>query len=420
MAAIRHVSKSQPCPICGKPDWCGNYIRQDGKGIRHVCMRASAHDVIGQDGQNYVYVMETENGALIFEEESQYKANKSWDKNFDFRECEIKRLERGDEIIEPFDNETLDKIYRCMLSKMELYPFHREYLLGEGWNNEMIDMAQIKSMPVSDFKKNHDRSLKGRKQICYEVMKELSLDSLKGVPGAFLNEGDWDLAGHSGIVFPMYDHKGNLYRMRIRLDYQDIPFKVLTEGTKRYFYKEGTKYQLTFGGVRTLQGEKVELDLIKGKYRNLTSSYDEEKNGKLYNQYYLGCAAGSTLSLYVKEGDDISMCYIAEGEKKAIYANFVLSSPCISFPGTGGVRFLDQESDDWLQALIDMGVKIFCICVDADKDENEKVLECEEKIKKKVTSKDVHCAVCSWDKALGKGLDDLLAGGNLPVYSLVK
>ena len=67
-----------------------------------------------------------------------------------------------------------------------------------------------------------------------------------------------------------------------------------------------------------------------------------------------------------------------------------------------------------------MGVKIFCICVDADKDENEKVLECEEKIKKKVMSKDVHCAVCSWDKAIGKGFDDLLAGGNLPVYSLVK
>ena len=66
MSTIRHVSKSQPCPICGKPDWCGNYIRQDGKGIRHVCMRAAAHDVIGQDGLNYVYVMETENSALIF------------------------------------------------------------------------------------------------------------------------------------------------------------------------------------------------------------------------------------------------------------------------------------------------------------------------------------------------------------------
>jgi len=65
---IKEVSKTRPCPICGKAEWCGFKPLNDG-GEQLVCKRDTEKvNVIGHDGAFYVYVKESIGGNSIYEE----------------------------------------------------------------------------------------------------------------------------------------------------------------------------------------------------------------------------------------------------------------------------------------------------------------------------------------------------------------
>ena len=113
---------------------------------------------------------------------------------------------------------------------------------------ELILNNGICSFPVEN-KRKLPASLKkipSREALAKKVMQELGIKSLSGVPGAYLNDkGNWSFVGKSGIVFPVYDEEGFIYRIRIRLDYLDLPV-LLKEDSDGFFYEnKGERHEGT-------------------------------------------------------------------------------------------------------------------------------------------------------------------------------
>ena len=77
------------------------------------------------------------------------------------------------------------------------------------------------------------------------------------------------------------------------------------------------------------------------------------------------------------------MCYITEGEKKAIFANYVLRHPVISVPGVNSFNKIFETfgtNYNVLDYLSAKGARIFVIAYDSDKYINEAVLFYEQKL----------------------------------------
>ena len=84
----------------------------------------------------------------------------------------------------------------------------------------MIERSLIKSFPESDYARANGYSPGGysptnltRKELAENVLEELGISSLKGVPGAYFKENDngkgyWTFSGASGLLLPVFNHKG--------------------------------------------------------------------------------------------------------------------------------------------------------------------------------------------------------------------
>lgn len=389
---FKNFSKTNRCPICGGPDWCGIMPGKEG-GELVVCQRDNMKtNLIGRDGQYYIYLCDSRQAkASIYEEAGQRRAKelKRQGKNlcgFDYAKLQSHELIPVD-VIEPLDNKKLDKIYRGLLSELTLEEEHYQYLKGEGWTDGLISKHHICSFPVKDFERYKNKIVQKnpmRVQLAERLVKKFG--SLEGVPGAYLNKnGRWTFAGNPGILFPLYDADGNLYRLRIRLN-QDTGY---------------------------------------GKYHNF-SSFKEDKEaagqGYLKNYYQKGCQAGNNIGIYSDAQDDMFLCYITEGEKKGILGESYLKNPVISVPGVNSYAkvlegLLGQRPIDVMKRK---GVHILIIAFDADKEKNMAVLKSQSYLAEALQKEGITVAVANWDISLGKGLDDLLVGGNRPTYELLE
>lgn len=397
--AIRAVTRSNPCPICGGPDWCGIMSLDDG-GEAFVCQRnvdtlkPYKDGVMGRDGRYYICVGISKQGQNnIFEESSQRYAKDQLKKGLQVKNFDPAKIERRVltpvDIISPQSNDKLDKVYRALLDMLILEPNHREYLLNEGWTDELIRENHIKSFPVEDFTrfKNKDNTEYFSKNPWRKTLGERlsGMFDLTGVPGAYKNKkGIWTFAGQSGILFPLYDELHQIYRLRVRLDH-------VSSG---------------------------------GKYRNFSSWKQDEdaaKQGFLMNKYTLGCQADNHLGFYVNETrDDMYICYITEGEKKGIIGEHLLKAPFISVPGVNSYAKLTvgEQGKRPIDLLSRKGVKMFIIAFDADKSVNAKVLASQQRTIDLLKAEGFLIGLAEWDAALGKGIDDLLVGGHKPSYVL--
>lgn len=390
---IRNFSLSHRCPICNGPDWCGMQDSNDGGEII-ICQRDTVKtNLIGHDGNFYVYVADSKRaGASIFEEASQKHAKDEMKKghniSFDYAKLETRKPLSPIDIITPLPNEKLNPIYNSLLDKLILEPQHREWLLKEGWTDSLMEQYKIRSFPESDFIRFKDKAKYSRniwrKNLAVKLIEEYG--SIEGVPGAFINDsGHWTFSGKAGILFPMYDIMGQLYRLRLRLD---------------------------------------DDNAAGGKYRNFSSwRQDEEaaKQGFLQNSYHLGCQASNNLSFIINPSrDDMYIAYITEGEKKAILGEHLLRAPFISVPGVNSHAKLIEGKPgrrpiDYLKRR---GIKILIIAFDADKKENEKVMASEMRTIEILRNEGFIIGLAEWDIYFGKGIDDLLVKGRKPSYVL--
>lgn len=400
MSNFRNVSSSEPCPICGKPDWCSVQYVEGGNKL-HYCRRVLHGDnVIGITGETFIFIKKAGDGSCIYKEESAYQASREeWlrsnnmgNSNNAFRKkCAAPQAPPVQSIqsvqgIPPLGNDKLDKIYRSFLGLLSLKKTHRRYLLMQNWPVELIVKSRIRSMPVYSISQNFEDS---RHRIAASLVHEFG--SLEGVPGFYTEpDGTWTIAGASGLLIPLYDQNRNIYRLRLRLDHPE-----LDENGKE-----------------------------KNKYNNF-SSYRESTapDGSLVNAYNKGCRSGSHIGLYeTPEKDDYTVCYVTEGEKKSLYANYILHNPIISIPGVNSFKKLLEPVDNsnFLDYLHTKGCRIIVIAYDSDKLVNEAVLMYETKLAQLLTGRGFHIALASWNPGFGKGLDDILALNVRPTYELVR
>lgn len=445
---IKAVTKNRPCPICGKPDWCG-FMPQDEGGEMVLCMRDVDHEnVIGLDGNFYIYVSQSRSDNSIFEEavqrqtrQEKWAAEKGYKQKAHTQPREYKKASEStiakkqlivEDEVSPKSHIELDKIYRYLLELLALDEVHKQYLMDEAWSEELIERNMIRSLPERDFTrfkyKNFFSKNKYRKTLASEIIKKYGPDCLVGVPGAYIDKnGNWTFEGPKGIVFPIYDARGYIYRLRIRMDYMDTNHE-LTKGTNGvYFYEDsfGKHYLQPMKGFYTCEDGAKVFEKVHGKYRNMSSYRDDEdalKQGIKRNTYTKGCESGNQIGVYCNPGrDNMYICFVTEGEKKGIFCNDKLRAPFVSIPGVNSwfKLFEGEKGERMIDHLKEKGVHMFIVAYDADKETNEKVLNCEKGLVEALKEEGVGVGVGNWNQSLGKGLDDYLKLGYQPEYTLI-
>lgn len=411
-------SKIHRCPICGGPDYC-TFRPQPNGSVMYICMRHHGYRkgdvfVSNIDQQEYECKGENESGNLYFYLKADADA---WREAHGYKKGKGKRTQTRkaapvqkqyveEPKIKPLSNEKLHYIYYTMLSLLKLEDADRKYLHGEGFTDEMIDKYMIRSLPKPDNYRFRNRDSyhsinPSRRDIAQAVAKIFGGD-LTGAPGFYQfiyqiieengNLRRWDISGPGGILFPLFDPYGNMYRLRVRVQEEDL---------------KGGKY---------------------GKYRNFSSYRDELVGGVLKNKYLNGCAANNNCGFYSNEGDDFRVVFITEGEKKSIIANEYFKKPFISLPGVNShSKLLDVVNADentqgmrFIDFLKEKGTKLVIVAFDADKTVNDSVLRQEEQTFRRLKAEGFTIGCAEWDMAYGKGIDDLLKNGHEPVYRFVE
>ena len=68
MGTIRNVSKSEPCPICGKTDWC-TILKPDQESYPgqelYICRRIQ-QDTVSNNGFAYSFIKELSDGSSLY------------------------------------------------------------------------------------------------------------------------------------------------------------------------------------------------------------------------------------------------------------------------------------------------------------------------------------------------------------------
>lgn len=421
---IKDVTKREPCPLCGRDHWCAWMQTEYGRLL--MCQTHNEKATFqGLDGLTYVYAGTSRSGTGMYEEESQYNrrigdwkaqhagaAKKS-------APAQPRRMTILDEVV-PLGNSTLDSIYRKFLSMLVLEEEHRAYLHSEGWSDELIEKNHIVSMPIDDFKRykrkgEYFSQNKWRKTVAAELAG--SFGTLKGVPGFYRKGGAWKLYGRSGIIFPLYDEEHRIYRLRIRMDFQDCIDKkqngeYICESQNCFVEPLKGLYTVEKDGSRTYKKQG-------GKYRNFSSYIEDEeayKQGFIKNRLEDGCQAANAAGCYYSEGDDMYCVYVTEGEKKGILGNSILHAPFISLPGVSSFSLLCRSG--LLSKFKELGTKVFILAFDADKAANEAVMKAQNRAVELLKKEGLYVGTAEWDINLGKGIDDLLSAGYRPSFSV--
>lgn len=412
---LRHGER---CRICGKPDFCyrlpipadlipEGYIGDD---FYSVCNRTggtvSVGDiVIGVNGEEYrANKSYAESGDCVsvgirFEPAALKKARQ---KNWADNKGEVKprrfKTYADEEIVPenpPADDATLDHVYREFLSLLRLEPEDRTYLHKEGFTDGLIDYWKIVSVPESDYVRYQlgaaYHSINDRRKItCQQLLQRVP--SLEHIPGfRQTSKGDWTYCGYGGIIFPLFNAKGQIYALRVR-------------NHSQYHDKDG------FAITKEAYEADPENNFRSGKYVNFTSF---GKDG-----CKIGCRAGIYLPRSRRgEGFDKSRIWCTEGEKKSIIGSEMLRNTFIDIPGVSSYKLLTQEDKDGnsiLDYMWNSGALSIVVAYDADKENNRMVLHAQDGFVELLKQRGFRVLIADWDINIGKGIDDLLRNGGLP------
>ena len=101
--------------------------------------------------------------------------------------------------------------YYDMLMHLELSPKHRADLLARGLNEERIRQNMYRSLPQS----------RAARQFLSGILADFH--DLEGIPGFYVNNGRWDIAGRPGLLIPYCDKDGYIQGLQVRLDDETKP-----------------------------------------------------------------------------------------------------------------------------------------------------------------------------------------------------
>ena len=169
------VSRRNRCPVCDKPDWC--LISEDGKAA--ICARIESDTKAGEAG----WLHKLDNSMPLPPPKPRPDAEQT--------------PTAGPDV--------LDTTYHALLLELSLSETHRDNLQRRGLTD-----AQIASLGYRTLSPNGRRELVTRLQA-----KGVRL---AGVPGFYLEAGQWQLAGPAGIAIPVRDTRGRIIGLQIRCD----------------------------------------------------------------------------------------------------------------------------------------------------------------------------------------------------------
>jgi len=360
------------CPICGKDDWCSIALsRKNGTKIFSCKRRLDKQNVLSNvDGKFYVFLHMSARGNASYQEANDILREGNYETSFENTKMDVEKQEL-------FSDSKLDIIYSTMLSYLSLSNKHRIYLKNEGWSEELIEKSRLVSLPVQDRKRTPQEKNMKRWEVAKKLEKEFG--DLRGVPGIYYKQGRNEsvyptFAMKGGILLPVYNHKKQIVRLRIRLD-----------------------------------------EVKKKKYRNFSSYHFNQETGK--NSYEGGCQAGNRLSFFYEDSwseSDFQILYITEGWKKGFIIKEYLNVPAISLPGTNNASLFTEEIISFLK---EKGTNYLISAFDADKNSNQFVQQAEKVLFEKL-GKDFKHGYANWSEKTAKGIDDLLISGRMPSYSI--
>lgn len=358
------------CPLCGHDDWC--MTNNEGGFAVHICRRIeNFQNCYGIDNKLYIYDGQTKESNLPRFMEVNIKAFKEGVKVNMNNVPNAKPVKKKvAESPEPLSDSELDKIYRDLMDMLVLEEHHRDNLLNAGWTMELIEKSGVKSFPAS---KNPGKNMK-RHHIAKKLL--VKYGSLERVPGFYVAEGKfgqyWTMASASkgAMVFPVYNNKLEVKRLRLRLDVES-----------------------------------------GGKYRPFSSFFEEEG----VNVYLNGTQCGDHMSMFYEKSFLTVPSYwnvfrITEGWKKGFILKEVLEQPTASLPGVE--FFILYEAPEFIEFLKDRGVKYIIIDFDCDYKSNPMVRRALMRLIKFMKQQEFIVCLSDWDESLGiKGVDDYLLKG---------
>lgn len=172
------VNRRDPCPICGKPDWC-TY------NSRYVfCMRV-AEGAVGR----------ARNGAYLHHRGTWMMQN-NIPAPSPVADAPLASRERR------------DWLYRRFLGAFGLTPEHRDNLRARGLDDQEIRRRGYVTLP--------DATPEGRSVFLAQWMRRHSVQSLAGIPGFYLNDAGWTWVAMHGLCVPVRDSEGHILAFQVR------------------------------------------------------------------------------------------------------------------------------------------------------------------------------------------------------------
>lgn len=247
------------------------------------------------------------------------------------------------------DADRLDKVYSALLENLELTPAHRDNLVIErGLDIEQVVRNMYATVPNE----------KEGNRIAEQLSESFDLE---GVPGFYLNNNKWRLSMTyiRGFYVPFRDEKSRIIGLQIR---RDVVFK-------------------------------------KKKYAWLSSSGQEKGVSSGISLHYVNVEAG-------RENKDI---YLTEG---ALKADIMGLKDRIGIIATAGVTVINPT--ELLSSVSEVfpDLERIVLAYDMDWQTNNQVKAGLLNLLEAVKEKFVKVYVATWDRSLGKGIDDVITNEN--------
>ncbi|GAB6875632.1 hypothetical protein [Thermaerobacter litoralis] len=228
------VSRSRPCPVCGKPKGCG--VAEYDRVLVVHCVRIG-QGAVRQTATGWVHHLPREEGALP----------------------------RWQPVRPPAERAPLAPlarriaVYEAMLEILRLSGRHREHLVTvRGLHDAAIAAHGFRSLPAGIERQRLVRRLRDR----------FGPEGVKGVPGFWRPDtaGGWQLAGLSGLVIPIRTVRGRVYALQVRPDHpgeSGAKYCLVSSGHRPNGASSGTPYHMAWPGGRP-QAQAADVILTEG------------------------------------------------------------------------------------------------------------------------------------------------------------
>lgn len=308
--------------------------------------------------------------------------------------------------------EVCDRVYRRLLELCPIYREHaQEWMTKRKYTKEQIMAFGLRSIPGT---------WQETKLICDTMLKEgYSLEQIPGFTqklrkgGNPLNDKDWywTINAYGKYFLPVRNDTGHIVRLRMATG----------QDKKKYTWFSSGPNIIP---VRNTAGQITELKVLDPSL-DIDDNPHEMRRGGASSSHHINVVIPHQQLACWEPGDEITDIFgfdsvvITEGEHKSFIAANILEKPVVGVPGVGNYR-------DVLPAVKKWGVKKVVIAYDADafvakekdglKEKNEEVFKILINFAKEILDSDgIELVFWIWNIADGKGLDDVLMAGKLPI-----